>query len=59
MLIIEDNSVYEIDEECIQKKRVPPECGTAEKMRKSRRIGKKGRSQEEKNDCGCGPAEQV
>lgn len=33
MLIIEENSVYEIDEECIRKKKVPPECKTAEKLR--------------------------
>ncbi len=26
MLIIEKNSVYEIDEECLKKKRVPAEC---------------------------------
>ena len=33
MLIIEDNSVYEIDEECMKKKKVPPECKTAEKLK--------------------------
>lgn len=33
MLIIEENSVYEIDEECIRNKKVPPECNTAEKVR--------------------------
>lgn len=33
MLIIEENSVYEIDEDCVRKKKVPPECKTAEKLR--------------------------
>lgn len=32
MLVIEENSVYEIDEECIRKKRVPKECRTYEKV---------------------------
>ena len=27
MLIIDGNSVYEIDEECARKKKVPKECG--------------------------------
>ena len=30
MLIIDKNSVYEIDEECLKRKKVPKECGTAE-----------------------------
>lgn len=33
MLIIEDNCVYEIDEECVKKKKVPPECKVAEKLK--------------------------
>ena len=32
MLIIEDNSVYEIDEECLRRRRVPKECRTLEKL---------------------------
>ena len=36
MLIIDDNSVYEIDEDCIEKKGAPPECKTAEKLRRLR-----------------------
>lgn len=32
MLIIDGNSVYEIDEECARKKKVPKECGIYEKM---------------------------
>jgi len=30
MLIIDKNSVYEIDEECLKRKRVPKECGITE-----------------------------
>ncbi len=37
MLIIEDNSVYEIDEECVKRKKVPKECGVYEKLLKERR----------------------
>lgn len=33
MLIIENNSVYEIDEECLKKKKVPKECQTLQKLR--------------------------
>ena len=32
MLIIEDNSVYEIDEECVRKRKVPEKCQTAQKL---------------------------
>ena len=32
MLIIDGNSVYEIDEECVRKKKVPKECGIYGKM---------------------------
>lgn len=34
MLIIEDNSVYEIDEECMKRRKVPKECETYEKLLK-------------------------
>lgn len=33
MLIIEDTSVYEIDEECMCTKKVPKECQTLEKLK--------------------------
>lgn len=33
MLIIDDDSVYEIDEECVRKNPVPPECMVYEKLR--------------------------
>ena len=36
MLIIEHNSVYEIDEECIRRKGAPKECHTMEKLQKRR-----------------------
>ena len=32
MLIIEDDSVYEIDEECLKKRKVPKECKVHEKL---------------------------
>lgn len=43
MLIIDDNSVYEIDEECIQKKKVPEECQTYQKLQQ-----RKEKKQQEK-----------
>lgn len=42
MLIIEDNSVYEIDEECLRTRRVPKECHTLEKL-----YGKPGKIEPE------------
>lgn len=49
MLIIDKNSVYEIDEECLKRKKMPKECGTVElveelrqnEARKKVSIGKK------------------
>lgn len=32
MLVIEDDNVYEIDEECVRKKGVPKECKVYEKL---------------------------
>ena len=37
MLIIDKNSVYEIDEECLKKKKVPKECELPEKVRKEKK----------------------
>lgn len=37
MLIIEDDSVYEIDEECLRKRKVPKECKVYEKLQKEHR----------------------
>ena len=43
MLIIEDNAVYEIDEECMRKKKVPGECKTLEKMQQERQVKERKR----------------
>ena len=32
MLVIDDNSVYEIDEECLKRRIVPPECEVYDKI---------------------------
>lgn len=37
MLIIEGNSVYEIDEECVRKRKVPEKCQTAQKLQMQRK----------------------
>ena len=37
MLIIEDTSVYEIDEECMRTKKVPKECQVMEKLKLERK----------------------
>lgn len=37
MLVIENNSVYEIDEECLKKRNVPKECAVYEKIVRERR----------------------
>jgi len=41
MLIIDKNSVYEIDEECLKRKKVPKECGTAELVEQMRKKEEK------------------
>lgn len=58
MLIIDKNSVYEIDEECLKRKKVPQECGTLElveglgkkNIRKLRTSNKKMVENEKKYD---------
>lgn len=35
-LIIDGKSVYEVDEECLKKRKVPPECKVEEALRKQR-----------------------
>lgn len=32
MLVVENNSVYEIDEECVKRRKVPEECGVYQKL---------------------------
>ena len=51
MLIIEGNSVYEIDEECVRKRKVPEmpdgtEIADAEKTRSRKRCDRKERTLE-------------
>lgn len=47
MLVIEDNSVYEIDEECAKRKKVPKECRIYEKiLQEQKREGKEQREGE-------------
>ena len=45
MLIIDRNGVYEIDEECLKKKKVPKECGTAEIAEEMRKREKEQSAQ--------------
>ncbi len=40
MLIIEGNSVYEIDEECLKKRRVSEECEVYQKLMSERKRQK-------------------
>lgn len=44
-LIIDGKSVFEIDEECVKKKKVPPECGIEKYYdeEKKRKSGKEDR----------------
>ena len=41
MLIIDKDSVYEIDEECLKQRRVPKECGTIEMVDEKRKSDQK------------------
>ena len=41
MLIIDKNSVYGIDEECLKKKKVSKECGTEELVEQMRKKEQK------------------
>lgn len=45
MLIIDKNSVYEIDEDCLKRKKVPKECGTEELVHEMRQKEKEQRLQ--------------
>ena len=40
-LIIDGNSVYEIDEECVRKRKVPKECRVYEKILQKQREKQK------------------
>ena len=48
MLIIEDDSVYEIDEECVRQNQVPPECMVYEKLQKKHQKEKSYKEKREK-----------
>ena len=48
MLIIDKNSVYEIDEECLKRKKVPKECGTAEMVEELRKKQKEQKNRKGK-----------
>ena len=48
MLVIDKNSVYEIDEDCLKRKKVPKECGTAELVEELRLKEKKQSLQKRK-----------
>lgn len=45
MLVIEDNSVYEIDEECVKRKKVPTECRIYEKILQEQKKEGEGRKE--------------
>lgn len=40
MLVVENNSVYEIDEECLKRRRVPEECEVYKKIVREREVAK-------------------
>lgn len=51
MLVIEDNSVYEIDEVCVKQKQIPKECGIYEKLMQEKKKNEKGlQKQDKKSD---------
>ena len=38
-LIVDGTSVYEVDEECLKKRKIPQECKVEEALRKQREQG--------------------
>lgn len=50
MLIVENNSVYEIDEECLKRRKVPEECEVYQKLVQKRANNKYGSEPVKKND---------
>ena len=46
MLVIDENSVYEIDEECLAKRGAPMNCGTMQKLEEKRKKAKAKRDVE-------------
>lgn len=49
MLVIEDNSVYEIDEECVKRKRIPKECRIYEKILQEQKKEGEERNKEKRS----------
>ena len=47
-LIIDGNSVYEVDEECLKKKNIPPECGIKEALERQERKNNQTRQHNRK-----------
>lgn len=39
-LIVDGKNVYEVDEECLKKRKVPPECKVEKALRKQKEQGK-------------------
>ncbi len=54
-LIIDGNSVYEIDEECLKKRKISPACGIEQALKKQAEREKKKKSKNEKEDPLSGP----
>ena len=50
MLVVENNSVYEIDEECLKRRSVPEECEVYQKIVREREAAKNKKKTENKND---------
>ena len=48
MLVVENNSVYEIDEECLKRRSVPEECEVYKKIVREREVAKKKRKNQSK-----------
>ena len=40
MLVVENNSVYEIDEECLKRRSIPEECEVYQKIVREREAAK-------------------
>ena len=48
MLVVENNSVYEIDEECLKRRSVPEECEVYKKIVREREVAKTKRKRKTK-----------
>lgn len=48
MLIIDENSVYEIDEECIKKRGIPAGCGVIEKIEEQKKKEQRKKDKKKK-----------